>query len=285
MQLDTDALTDLVMLRPNAVEPTVVMTSSIASIEANLPSVTKTSKATTNLAKLDKNDWRGTASAVGAPQKSQTNLVTKSAATQATTRVKKNAKESRSIRPLGGGCPSSPITLDQTINGTLATTDCFLDDGNYVDVYTFNGTSGQQVSITLDSADFDTYLYLLAPDGSLLESDDDGGGGTNSQIPSAGGFVTLPANGAYTIYATSFSAEEVGAYSLSLTAPGGGGACPATPIFSGQGIAGSLSTTDCAFDSGDRDGSFLLTFIPLWGSQVSRPQWQWFQTRSTPIFT
>ena len=51
---------------------------------------------------------------------------------------------------------------------------------------------------------FDSYLYLIAPDQTLLAVDDDSGGGTNARIPTEGGFISLPASGVYTIYATSF---------------------------------------------------------------------------------
>ncbi|MFN2511686.1 MAG: Calx-beta domain-containing protein [Pyrinomonadaceae bacterium] len=262
MQLDTDALTDLVMLRPNNAEPAVVLTANVGAGRANF---TETPKLSTLPAK---NGWSGAASAVGAARKPQTQLNTKSG-TQSTQRVKSSGKESRTLSPLGD-CPTSPIVVGQTINGSLATTDCFLDDGNYLDQYTFNGTTGQQVSITLDSVDFDAYLYLIGPDGSLVSTDDDSGGGTDARIPSEGGFITLPTNGTYTIYATSFDAEETGAYTLTLTAPGGG-QCPATPIAGGQTLNGTLATSDCTLtNAGDRTGAFvdIYTFTGFAGQEA-----------------
>jgi Calx-beta domain-containing protein/pre-peptidase/VCBS repeat protein len=270
MQLDTDALTDLVMLRQNLVEPAVVLTSSTANPEAARANFAESSKLPAMLAK---DAWRGAASAVGALQKSQTPFGAKTGAgLQSMPRVK-TGKEPRTLGPLAP-CPPSPIVVGQTINGTLATTDCFLDDGNFVDVYTFTGTANQQVSITLDSIAFDAYLYLLAPNGTLLSSDDDGGGGTDARIPTAGGFITLPTNGTYTIYATSFEAEETGAYTLRLTAPGGG-QCPATPFPSPspspQTLNGTLATTDCTMiNAGDRTGAFvdIYTFNGFAGQEV-----------------
>ncbi|MGH9943651.1 MAG: Calx-beta domain-containing protein, partial [Pyrinomonadaceae bacterium] len=162
-----------------------------------------------------------------------------------------------SIKPLGAcGAPPDPITVGQTINGTLTTSDCALQDGSYFDEYRFNGTAGQQIAVELNSADFDSFLYLLAPDGSLLEVDDDSGGGTDSRIPSEGGFFSLPSTGAYTIYATSFHAEDTGAYTLTLAAPGSG-QCPSTHLASGQIFNGALSSTDCFFNTGARNGSFV----------------------------
>jgi outer membrane protein assembly factor BamB len=117
----------------------------------------------------------------------------------------------------GGVCAPTPINYGQTINGTLATSDCPVGDGTYVDAYSFNGTAGQHISILMTSSAFDTYLFLLNPDGSTLRIDDDGGGGTNSRIPSSSGYFTLPATGSYTILANSFDVGATGAYSLTLT--------------------------------------------------------------------
>jgi len=113
--------------------------------------------------------------------------------------------------------PPSTISFNQTVSGTLATTDCLLAGGSYYDAYTFSGTAGQQVSVSMSSTAFDTYLFLFGPDGSITGEDDDGGGGTNSRIPASSGFLTLPSTGTYTIRATSFSAGVTGAYSLTLS--------------------------------------------------------------------
>ncbi|HEX8070048.1 MAG TPA: BACON domain-containing carbohydrate-binding protein, partial [Pyrinomonadaceae bacterium] len=115
-----------------------------------------------------------------------------------------------------GGCTTTPISVGQTVNGTLATTDCVFSDGAFYDQYTFNGAAGQQVSVTM-TAGFDTFLILLAPDGTVLAADDDGGGGTNSRIPPGSGFITLPASGTYTIIANSFFSSVTGSYTLTLT--------------------------------------------------------------------
>jgi hypothetical protein len=117
----------------------------------------------------------------------------------------------------GGVCAPTPINFGQTVNGTLSTSDCPLGDGSYVDAYSFNGTAGQRISILMTSSAFDTYLYLLNPDGSALAIDDDGGGGSNSRIPSSSGFLTLPTTGSYTILANSFDAGATGNYSLTLS--------------------------------------------------------------------
>ena len=122
----------------------------------------------------------------------------------------------------GGACAATPISFGQTINGTLSTSDCPLEDGSYYDVYSFSATAGTQVSVFMQSS-FDTFLFLNNPDGSILATDDDGGGGTNSRIPAVAGFITLPTTGTYTIWANSFDPGVTGAYSLTLN-----GSAPAT---------------------------------------------------------
>jgi outer membrane protein assembly factor BamB len=120
----------------------------------------------------------------------------------------------------GGACAPSPISIGQTVNGNLTTGDCPLGDGTFYDPYSFTATAGQQVAISMTSSQFDTFLILNRPDGSVLSVDDDGGGGTNSRIPGGAGFITLPVSGTYTIWANAFSpSNTTGSYSLTLSAP------------------------------------------------------------------
>ena len=120
----------------------------------------------------------------------------------------------------GGPCAPTPISIGQTVNGNLSTNDCPLGDGTFYDAYSFNGTAGQRVAISMTSNEFDTFLILNRPDGTILTIDDDGGGGTNSRIPSGSGFISLPVTGSYTIWANAFdSSDTTGAYSLTLSVP------------------------------------------------------------------
>jgi hypothetical protein len=85
-----------------------------------------------------------------------------------------------------------------------------------MDRWSFEASPGQQVAFLLSSGAFDTYLYLKNPAGTVIASNDDGGGGTNSRIPAASGVFTLPAGsaGTYVIEVTSYSASSTGAYTL-----------------------------------------------------------------------
>ena len=113
----------------------------------------------------------------------------------------------------------SPIVFGQTINGTLDIGDCLVS-GKRRDRYSFSGIAGQQITVNLDSAAFDTYLYLLnSSSGQVIsENNNISGAITNSQIPLTGTF-TLPATGSYIIAASSYSSGIIGTYTISLTSP------------------------------------------------------------------
>jgi hypothetical protein len=117
----------------------------------------------------------------------------------------------------GGICAPAPIPFGETKNGALATSDCHVED-HYIDSYSFNGTAGQKIAIALNSGAFDTYLFLLKSDGTVVAENDDVNfpTDTNSRIP-VSGYFTLPATDTYTILATSYDPDTTGAYTLTLT--------------------------------------------------------------------
>ena len=89
----------------------------------------------------------------------------------------------------------------------------------YARYYSFSLTNEQQVSITLESADTDTFLYLRpgeARSGPVLYENDDieAGVDTNSQI------VATLAAGAYTIEASTYTEGQAGSFFLSVTGLG-----------------------------------------------------------------
>ena len=64
----------------------------------------------------------------------------------------------------------------------------------------------------------------MGPNGVVLLTDDDSGGGTNSRIPGGTGNLPLGVAGIYTIEVTGFDTSDIGSYSLTLT-----GTAAATP--------------------------------------------------------
>ncbi len=67
--------------------------------------------------------------------------------------------------------------------------------------FTFNGTAGDIINITLNSSDFDSYLLLYDENGFEIARDDDSGGDLNSRI----GPFELAQSGTYTIEVTTYS--------------------------------------------------------------------------------
>ncbi len=131
---------------------------------------------------------------------------------------------SSSISAVGCG-PILPVVFGIANNGNLASGDC--NDGTrgtnyYTDRYSFTATPGQQITILLSSTAIDSYVYLKNPSGTVIASDDDGGGNRDSRIPASSGTFTIPAGatGTYVVEVTSYSTLQAGAYSLLVTTAG-----------------------------------------------------------------
>jgi len=94
--------------------------------------------------------------------------------------------------------------------GQLASGDLILEsDNSLYDMYEFYGEAGQTVVISMFSAEFDTYLGLLGPDGSVVAENDDANGSTDSEI-----VVTLSSSGTYTVVANAYDETGRGNYYL-----------------------------------------------------------------------
>ena len=103
------------------------------------------------------------------------------------------------------------IDMGRTLNGELTrSSEESHQRSSRADLYEFTLSGTREVTIRMESTDFDTYLYLLSSDGRVLASDDDDGGGTNSQIQ------TTLGPGTYTIEAASWWVEGMGVYNLGL---------------------------------------------------------------------
>ncbi len=125
-----------------------------------------------------------------------------------------------SIQPSGGHCTAAPVgSCPFTVSQSLSTSSCTAGQRGtnyYTDVFSFAGTQGANVVIDLSSS-FDTYLFLVAPDGTVFAFNDDSNGTTNSQI-----LATLSVSGTWTVEATSFGQLTTGSYTLSISGCGGG---------------------------------------------------------------
>lgn len=132
--------------------------------------------------------------------------------------------------------------------GSLQDGDQRLDSGEYVDIWTFEGRAGQQVTINMSSTEVDAYLMLRGPSGLSEWNDDRATGETNARIT-----VRLPADGVYRISATSYEPDESGDYLISLVegAGPGSGQEGGGEIQLGQTGAGRLALGDDRLDAGE----------------------------------
>lgn len=110
---------------------------------------------------------------------------------------------------------STPITIGQTLGGALASTDCALQDGSFMDLYQVAVTANGRLQIDVTSTAFDAYLilFLRNPDGTRVAvgADDNSGGGTNARITR-----DAVAGETYLIGANSLLANMTGAYQVAL---------------------------------------------------------------------
>jgi len=112
--------------------------------------------------------------------------------------------------------PTKALLLLET-DGELTESDAVVpEDNSFYDLHTFDGEAGQVVTIAMDSPDFDTFLWLFAPDGRELAQNDDEGATSNSAIA-----ITLPETGTYTICANAHGENMMGQYRVTVrTIPG-----------------------------------------------------------------
>ncbi len=115
----------------------------------------------------------------------------------------------------------------------------------YAHYYTFTLKTEAEVTIDLESS-VDTYLLLhqyrssnQCRVGTEIESDDDGGTGTNSRI------TRRLSAGTYTIEASTFYGYETGSFTLKITLPddGGGGGCTNATIPTATATPGNKECT------------------------------------------
>ena len=105
------------------------------------------------------------------------------------------------------------IALPLLQNGVLEEGDNQLpSDKSFYDTYAFSGNAGQSVTISIESADFDTYVMLIDPEyKQIAENDDISQENRNSAIT-----IELPKNGTYVVIVNSVDASGKGNYTLTV---------------------------------------------------------------------
>ncbi len=109
---------------------------------------------------------------------------------------------------------SSKVILEHNGELTPAKSSVLPSDSSLYDEYTFEGTQGQKVLVTVESTDFDTYLAIFNSQGELLaENDDVTQQNSNSELT-----VTLSASGRYRVIVNAYDPPPKGRgkYSLSV---------------------------------------------------------------------
>jgi hypothetical protein len=147
-------------------------------------------------------------------------------------------------------------TLGSTANGSLATTDCRVSTGEYVDFYTTTLPTAQAVAYTMSSTAVNAWLELYDGAGNIAAFNNDGAGsGSNAQIK-----VFAPA-GSYFLAASSVAANELGAYTLSSAGFSGNVNCLEYWVVPGVVINGTVASSDCTF-SGYHVDDYLVILRP-----------------------
>lgn len=122
--------------------------------------------------------------------------------------------QSPTVQPLPSPDPgSSKVILEQNGELTPAKSSVLPSDSSLYDEYTFEGTQGQKVVVTVESTEFDTYLAIFNSQGELLaENDDVTQQNSNSELS-----VTLSASGRYRVIVNAYDPPPKGRGKYSLT--------------------------------------------------------------------
>ena len=83
-------------------------------------------------------------------------------------------------------------------------------EGKIVSVYEYRARSGENFDVTLESLDFDAYLFVVTPSGEVLV-DDDGAGNLNSYLA-----IENAESGTYRVYPSSFGGRSVGSFVITI---------------------------------------------------------------------
>jgi hypothetical protein len=156
------------------------------------------------------------------------------------------------------------IDVGETVDGELSQGATELPSGEYANIFTLNGSQGQQLDLSLTSREFDPYLQIDGPNDFTAYNDDDPeqADSRDSRL-----VVTLPTDGVYRIMATSYEPGESGLYQLSVRdgagyqpppSPGNsaGGDPQETVIAIGDTVDGLLQSGDDTLESGEYVDNF-----------------------------
>jgi serine protease Do len=123
-----------------------------------------------------------------------------------------DGNEADMLTVLGAIEVQGSIGPGEEMSGTLQAGDATMStDGSYIEAYHVVGTPGQRVVIDVMSRAFDTLMFVIAPDGSGFEQDDDSGGACNSRLA-----ITLEMQ-PHTVLVNSIYSEGTGAFTIRVS--------------------------------------------------------------------
>lgn len=125
--------------------------------------------------------------------------------------------------------------------------------GRPVEAWTLRVVPGEPLVVVQESADFDSYLYVLGPDIQGALADDDGAGELNSRIEFLPG-----TDGPYTVVASALSEGSTGSYSVRVEAPVDMGSLPAIGTLTPGSEATGLMSGDDPVVGDERRGQVWL---------------------------
>jgi len=157
--------------------------------------------------------------------------------------AKTNAIEAIAPRPAATCNTFTSIDCGQTLNGSLDSTDCKLNDGTAVDYYIFEGTNKEAITATLTSSAFAPIISLLDPNGHTKTANFAPSPGT-AQIQ-----FSLDSTGTWTLSANNNATSfQSGPYTISLTCGTSAPGC--LPNDTTLCVAGGRFSVQATFDAG-----------------------------------
>ncbi|MSQ93953.1 MAG: PDZ domain-containing protein [Gemmataceae bacterium] len=130
-------------------------------------------------------------------------------------RTESYALASEDILPLFADLKSGKLDPYFVVNATSKLTDQDSTDkklpGRFLKVQEVKMSAGGVYAIELKSNDFDAYLVIQDAKGNKLAEDNDSGGGLNAKL-----MFTPPADGLYKVIVSTFNANEMGDYTLTV---------------------------------------------------------------------
>jgi hypothetical protein len=162
---------------------------------------------------------------------------------------------------------NDPIAPGQTVEGALATTDCYsnVNPDAFYDRYTMAVTAGTEYTIAVSSPGFYAYVEVRDPAGRVVFREGD------TYLQNDIVFYMSPRfTGTYTLDVSSAHDSETGPYTVTLLA-NGNETCTqsSTPIAPEQTIAGTLAITDCYGTLRDHAYNDRYTFTGAAGAEYT----------------